>query len=323
MTLEEMYGGAQQSTAESGDAVLEALKRLQTTKNSGWDNFRNIAGRGLAARGTPGGILLGALLGMKPGHREQALDDVTTREAAYNANKDRLKTFGGELSDQYRREGETGQQSERAMDEVTRGTPQDIVQQMFPHAIKRPTGQLNVMGLGGGQTNDVDATMPTLAKAFAPVGMKIPARMQQPSHETIHDPRGGVYDVERVAGGKPTLSTLREPMPLQQGRGNATVQAAKITALKDELKERLSQQAIEIAASKKNAGLKPTDAKRIAGLGTSPENDKRIGELQKMIEGAGGGQDDVPEFATEDEAAAAGLQPGTRIKIGGQTGTWH
>lgn len=30
----------------------------------------------------------------------------------------------------------------------------------------------------------------------------------------------------------------------------------------------------------------------------------------------------VREFATEAEAAAAGLAPGTRVKIGGKTGTW-
>jgi hypothetical protein len=31
----------------------------------------------------------------------------------------------------------------------------------------------------------------------------------------------------------------------------------------------------------------------------------------------------IPEFATEAEAAAANLTPGTKVKIGGKTGTWH
>ena len=35
------------------------------------------------------------------------------------------------------------------------------------------------------------------------------------------------------------------------------------------------------------------------------------------------GQGGIPEFATEAEAAAANLAPGTRVKIGGKTGTWR
>jgi hypothetical protein len=31
----------------------------------------------------------------------------------------------------------------------------------------------------------------------------------------------------------------------------------------------------------------------------------------------------MPEFATEADAAKANLKPGTKVKIGGKTGTWQ
>jgi hypothetical protein len=48
-------------------------------------------------------------------------------------------------------------------------------------------------------------------------------------------------------------------------------------------------------------------------------------KAQTVLQRIGGKSSEtaIPEFATEAEAAKAGLQPGTRVKIGGQTGTWH
>lgn len=82
-------------------------------------------------------------------------------------------------------------------------------------------------------------------------------------------------------------------------------------------------EAIKVAVELLDSRIQALDDQWKRGMGTEKGFPNLLSPKSKaVLDKVGGKAESVQEFATEADAAKAGLKPGTKVKIGGVSGTW-
>ena len=289
---------------------------LAGNKNTGWDKFRRGVSGATGAVARPGSVvgLLGALLGAgrtpqdvaQQGYRADQLKNAS-EEARLNLGREKIAL---------------GKQQLGLQGEVEPGTsPQTFQQQFGIPAITTPE-PLGEFKAPAPTMDESGRLVGGLRSDFQPSGLMAdilarptPTAEQEAKIDKMYSDsqaRKTFADASLARATRPAaVHPPAEETATVQGqkvRASSIVDATRIRVLASELDKRRKNQQLEI----------------VAGKGTNPANDKRIGELEKLIQGDGKPAATAApaavttNFNSLQEAEAANLPVGTEVTVAGK-----
>ncbi len=307
---------------------------LAGNKNTGWDKFRRGVSGATGAVSRRGSVvgLLGALLGAgrtpqdvaQEGYQADQMKNAS-EEARLNLGREKLTAqyAPGQMADAATAgKIALGKQQLGLQGEVEPGTSPQTFQQQFgipaittPEPLgefKAPAPTMDESGrLAGGLRSDFQPSG-LMADILARPTPTVEQEAKIDKMYSDSQARKTFADASLARATRPAaVHPPAEETATVQGqkvRASSIVDATRIRVLASELDKRRKNQQLEIAA----------------GKGTNPANDKRIGELEKLIQGDGKPAATAApaavttNFNSLQEAEAANLPVGTEVTVDGK-----